>query len=93
MLSNPKIVPLILAGLRLDDDVKAGLTPKDTFDQPNAINCLQNSIINYIEGKNETKNPNVDDINLAMENLGPFARGILATIMNKIHRNMCGKSS
>lgn len=94
MLSNPKIVPLILAGLRLDDDVKVGLTPKEMFDQPNAINCLQTSIINYIEGKNVTKNLKVDDVSLAaVENLGPFARGILATIMNKIHRNMCSKSS
>jgi adenosylcobinamide hydrolase len=93
MLSDPKIVPLILAALRLDDDVKAGLTPKDMFDQSTAIDNLQTSVINYIENKNQAKNLKADDASLVpMNNLGPFARGILAAIMTNAYRNLCSKS-
>jgi adenosylcobinamide hydrolase len=93
ILSNPKVVPLIIAGLRLDDDVKAGLTPKDMFDQSTAINSLQTSIINCIGNNNQIGNPKVDDASLAaLENLGSFARGILAVILNSAYRNVCNKS-
>jgi adenosylcobinamide hydrolase len=93
ILSDPKVVPLILAGLRLDDDVKVGLTPKDMFDQSTAIDSLQASVINYTGNKNQTKSLKVDDTSLVpVDNLGPFARGILAAIMNNVYRNLCSKS-
>jgi hypothetical protein len=100
LLENPddifksaRVVPLILAGLTLDDDIKVGLTPKDMFDQPTAINSFQNSIINHIRGKNETKNLKVDEASLTVvENLGPFTRGILAMMMDNAYRKLCDKS-
>lgn len=93
MLSNPKVVPLILAGLRLDDDVKVGLTPKKMFDQSRAIDSFKTSMINCISNNNQTKNLKVDDISLAaVENLGPFFRGMLSTMMNSIYQSMHSES-
>ncbi len=93
ILSSPKVVPLIIAGLRLDDDVKVGLTPKDMFDHSMTLDSFQKSIINCISNNTQTKNLKVDDTDLAsIEHLGPFARGILAAIFNTVYRNMYSKS-
>lgn len=93
MLSNPRVVPLIIAGLRLDEDVKVGLTPKEFFNQSMAINCFRTSVINYMGNNNSSQNPKIDDFNLtALENSGPFVRSILGAIMNTLYVNMCSKS-
>jgi adenosylcobinamide hydrolase len=41
-LSNPKIVPLVIASLRLDEDIKDGLVPKNMFDKSATIETLTN---------------------------------------------------
>lgn len=93
MLSNPKVVPIILAGLRLDDDVKVGLTPKDVFDQSRAIDSFKTCLINCISKNNQKKNLKVDDTKLAaLENLGPFTRDMLSTIMNTVFKNIYSES-
>jgi adenosylcobinamide hydrolase len=93
MLSNPVVVPLILAGLRLDDDVKVGLIPKDMFDQSRAIDSFKTSVIDCIGNKNPTKSPKVDDAGSAtVDNLGSFTQGILSTIMNSVYHNIFSQS-
>jgi hypothetical protein len=92
-LSDPKVVPLVIAGLRLDDDVKIGLIPKGMFDQSMVVKTFQTAVINCLCTKNSSKDLKLDDTSLtAVENLGPFAGSILAAIMNNVYSDMCSKS-
>lgn len=91
-LSDPKVVPLVIAGLRLDDDVKIGLIPKGMFDQFMVVKTFQTAVINCLCTKNSSKDLKLDDTSLtAVENLGPFAGSILAAIMNNVYSDMCSK--
>jgi iron complex transport system ATP-binding protein len=92
-LSDPKVVPLVIAGLRLDDDVKTGLIPRGMFDKSMAVKTFQTAVINCFYNSNPSKDLKLDDtILVAVENLGPFAGSILAAIMNNIYSNICNKS-
>ena len=92
-LSNPRVVPLVIAGLRLDDDVKIGLIPKGMFDQSTVVKTFQTAVINCLYNKDSSKDLKLDETSLtAVENLGPFAGGILAAIMNNVYSNVCNKS-
>jgi adenosylcobinamide hydrolase len=91
-LSDPKVVFLLIAGLRLDDDVKIGLIPRGKFDKSMVVKTFQNAVINCLCNKNPSKDLKLDDTSLtAVENLGPFAGSILAAIMNDVYLNMCSK--
>ena len=87
-LSNPKIVPLVIVGLRLDEDLKDGLVPKNMFDKSATIETLQAAAANCLCNKN----PDViivESINLAAEEkLGPITGKILATIMSCISSSL-----
>ena len=92
-LSDPKVVFLLIAGLRLDDDVKIGLIPRGKFDKSMVVKTFQNAVINCLCNKNPSKDLKLDDTSLtAVENLGLFAGSILAAIMNNVYLNMCSKS-
>lgn len=92
-LSDPKVVFLLIAGLRLDDDVKIGLIPRGKFDKSMVVKTFQNAVINCLCNKNPSKDLKLDDTSLtAVENLGLFAGSILAAIMNDVYLNMCSKS-
>jgi adenosylcobinamide hydrolase len=92
-LSNPKVAPLVIAGLRLDDDVKIGLIPRGIFDKSMVVGIFQTAVINCLCNKNPSEDLKLDDTSLtAVDNLGPFAGSILAAIMNNVYSNMCSKS-
>ena len=87
-LSNPKIVPLVIAGLRLDEDLKDGLVPKNMFDKSATIETLQAAVANCLCNKNPDA-LKVESINLAAEEkLGPVTGKILATIMSCISSSL-----
>lgn len=91
-LSDPKVVPLVIAGLRFDDDVKIGLIPKGIFDKSMVVGIFQTAVINCLCNKNPSEDLKLDDTSLtAVDNLGPFAGSILAAIMNSVYSNMCSK--
>ncbi|UCC58933.1 MAG: adenosylcobinamide amidohydrolase [Candidatus Bathyarchaeum sp.] len=88
-LSDPKVVSLVIAGLRLDDDLKLGLIPKGTFDKSVAVKTFQTAVINYLCNNNPSKDLKLDDTSLAaVENLGPFTGSILVAIMNNVYSGM-----
>ena len=87
-LSNPKIVPLVIAGLRLDEDLKDRLVPKNMFDKSATIETLQAAVANCLCNKNPDA-LKVESINLAAEEkLGPVTGKILATIMSCISSSL-----
>ena len=87
-LSNPKIVPLVIAGLRLDEDLKDGLVPKNMFDKSATIETLQAAVAKCLCNKNPDA-LKVVSINLAAEEkLGPVTEMILATIMSCISSSL-----
>jgi adenosylcobinamide hydrolase len=91
-LSDPKVASLVIAGLRLDDDVKIGLIPRGMFDKSIIVEIFQTAVINCLCNKNPSKELKLDDTGLTtVENLGPFAGSILVAIMNNVYSNMCSK--
>ena len=80
-LSNPKIVPVIIAGLRLDDDLKANLIPKDMFDKSDLIKSFQTTITECLNNKKEYGSHKFEDSNFTtLEKVDPFVANILKTI-------------
>jgi adenosylcobinamide hydrolase len=89
-LSNPKLSPFVIAGFRLDDDVKAGLIPRGMFDKSMIIGIFQTAVINCLCNTNNSENIKLDDARLAaVDNLGDFVGSILAAIMSCVYSNMC----
>lgn len=89
-LSDPKLAPFVIAGFRLDADVKVGLIPRGLFDKSMIIGIFQTAIINCLCNKNQSKNLKLDDASLvAVDNLGAFVGSILAAIMSCVYSNMC----
>ena len=89
-LSDPKVAPFVIAGFRLDDDLKSGLIPRNMFDTSLIVGVFQNAIINCLCNKNQSENLKLDDTNLAaLDNLGNFVGSILAAIMSCVYSNMC----
>ena len=89
VLSNPKVIPFVIAGLRLDEDVKAGLIPRDMFDNSIILENFQNTIINCISNTNMSENLKFNDAYLVtVENLGVFVKRILATVMGCVYSNL-----
>ncbi len=87
-LSNPKIVPLVIAGLRLDEDIKDGLVPKNMFDKSAIIETLQAAVAKCLCNKNPDA-IKVEATSLAAEEkLGPVTEKILATIMSCISSSL-----
>jgi adenosylcobinamide hydrolase len=94
VLSDPKVVPLVITGLRLDDDAKIGLIPYGMLDQSFVVRTLQNAVINCLCNKNPSKNPMFDYTSLtAVENLGPFTGSILAAIMDNSYSTVYDRPS
>ena len=93
VLSDPNVASLVIAGLRLDDDVKNGLIPVGMFDKSMVCGILQTAVMDCLCDKNVAKKYlKLDDTSLAaVDNLGPFTRSILAAIMSSLYSNMCGK--
>ena len=88
-LSNPKIVPLVVAGIRLDDDLKVGLIPS-MFDKSMVIEIFQVNIAKCLCNKKQSATLKLEDIPLdAIKNLGPFIRRILWAIMSCVYSNIC----
>jgi len=89
-LANPKVAPLIIATLRLDDDVKAGLIPGGMFDKSMIIEIFQIALINCLCKKNQSENLKIDGARLpAVGNLGSIFRSTLLTIMTCVYSNIC----
>ena len=93
VLSDPNVASLVIAGLRLDDDVKNGLIPVGMCNKSIVCGILQTAIMDYLCDKNVAKKfPKLDDTSLAsVDNLGPFTESILVAIMNSVYSNMCGQ--
>ena len=88
-LSNPKIVPLVVAGIRLDDDLKVGLIPS-MFDKSMVIEIFQVNIVKCLCNKKQSATLKLEDTSLdAIKNLGPFIRRILWAIMSCVYSNIC----
>jgi len=88
-LSNPKIVPLVVAGIRLDDDLKVGLIPS-MFDKSMVIEIFQLNIAKCLCNKKQSATLKLEDTSLdAIKNLGPFIRRILWAIMSCVYSNIC----
>ena len=88
-LSNPKIVPLVVAGIRLDDDLKVGLIPS-MFDKSMVIEIFQVNIAKCLCNKKQSATLKLEDTSLdAIKNLGPFIRRILWAIMSCVYSNIC----
>ena len=88
-LSNPKIVPVIIAGFRLDDDLKANLIPKDMFDKSDLIKSFQTTITECLNNKKEYGSHKFEDSNFpTLENVDPFVANILKTIFECLYSNM-----
>ena len=88
-LSNPKIVPLVVAGIRLDDDLKVGLIPS-MFDKSMVIEIFQVNIAKCLCNKKQSATLKLEDTPLdAIKNLGPFIRRILWAIMSCVYSNIC----
>ena len=87
-LSNPKIVPLVIAGFRIDDDVKVGLIPRSMFDKSMIIENFQTSVVDCLCNKNQAENLKLEGTSLAaVDNLGTFVGSILAAIMSCVYSN------
>jgi adenosylcobinamide amidohydrolase len=80
-LSHPKVVPLVIACLRLDEDIKDGLVPRNMFDKYGTIKVLQAAVARCLC----TDVLKVDVTSLGSEeSLGLFTEKILVTIMTCI---------
>ena len=91
-LSDPKLAPIIIAGLRIDDDIKTGLIPNDVLNHSLILKTFQNALISSLDNK-MSENLEFDDGPLTVvENLGPFVRIILVALMNNIYLNLCNKN-
>ncbi len=89
-LFDPKVAPFVIAGLRLDDDVKVGLIPRGMFDKSVVIGIFQTAVINCLCNKNPSEDLKLDDTRLAaVDNLGPFVGSILGAIMSCVYSKMC----
>jgi adenosylcobinamide amidohydrolase len=87
-LSNPKIVPFVIAGLRLDEDLKNGLIPGRLLDKSTFVEALQNAIVGCLCNKNQA-DIKTDKTRLASENFSFFFGVVLETVMNCVYLNMC----
>ena len=89
ILSNPKISPFVVAGFRLDDDLRIGLIPESLIDKTVVVEVFQSAVINRIFGTNNSKIIKIKDLNsISVANMGPFVGGILAAILSCVYTNM-----
>jgi len=90
ILYDPKVVSLVIAALRLDEDAEMGLIPVDMCDKSMVCGILQTAVVGCLYEENvASKYLKLDDKSLvAVHRLGPFTRSILATIMNRVCSNM-----
>ena len=87
-LSDPKIVPFILAGLRFDEDVKKGLIPKGMINNSLLVNAFQIALNGCLVNKTSSKS--LGDTTLsAVANLGSCVSSILVSLMNHVYSNIC----
>jgi len=93
VLSDPNVASFVVAGVRLDDDVKMGLIPVGKFNKSRICGILQTAVMNYLGDKNAaSKHIKLDDTSLAtLDNLGLFTGSILSAIMSSVYSNMDGK--
>jgi adenosylcobinamide hydrolase len=88
-LSNPEIVPIVVACLRLDEDIKNGLVPKNMFDKPATVEVLQAAVAKCLCNKKIDVVKVVEATSLDNEeSLGPFTEKILATIMTCVSSSL-----
>lgn len=88
-LSNPKIAPLVIAGFRLDEDLKHGLIPNSKLDKPWFIETLQNAVINCLCNKNPENVKINDSILASVDNVGLFVGCVLEAVMSCVYLNLC----
>lgn len=89
ILSDRKIVSLVIAGLRLDDDLSKGLIPTktaNTVDQVSFEEIVQTALrcsLNDLSQLDFVKEKPVDETHL-----GPFTKCLLIAILKKAHSNI-----
>jgi adenosylcobinamide hydrolase len=90
ILHDPKVVSLVIAALRLDDDAKMGLIPVDMRDKSQVYGILQTTAMACLYDENvASKYLKLDDKSLAgVPRLGPFTQSVLAAIMNRACSDM-----
>lgn len=86
-LTNPQILPFVLAGLRLDEDLKNGLIPNGKLDKSAFIETLQKGVTNCLSKSPE--NVKIDNRLASVDNLGPFIGCVLDAVMSCVYANMC----
>ncbi len=93
VLSDPNVASFVVAGLRLDDDVKMGLIPVGKFNKSRICGILQTAVMNYLGYKNvASKHIKLDEVSLAsLDNLGLFTGSILSAIISVVYSNISGK--
>lgn len=91
VLADPNIATLVIAGLRLDEDVKNNLIPKTTDNKESddfvLHKILQKTVTDYLS-KQETEFKFVRPDYLSStfsENMGWFARSVLSTVMHSVY--------
>jgi adenosylcobinamide hydrolase len=90
IISDKKIVPLLIAALRLDDDIEKGLIPKDPINNIDNVDfeeivmtalrsslCGEKNLYNYVEKQQIKKN-----------RLGPSTKYLLKAILKKACSNV-----
>ena len=89
ILSNPKIAPFVIAGFRLDDDLKIGLISEKMIDKSTVVEVFQNAVINCMCSNNNSELIKIEDVSsISVANLGPFVGGIFVAIMSCIYTNI-----
>ncbi len=90
VLSDPNVASLVVAGLRLDDDLKMGLIPVGKFNKSRICGILQTAVMNYFGEENAaSRHIKIDDTSLAtLDNLGQFTGSILSAIISSVYSNM-----
>ena len=90
ILYDPKVVSLVIAALRLDEDAEMGLIPVDMCDKSMVCGILQTAVMDCLYDENvASKYLKLDDKKLAaVHRLGPFTRSVLTAIMDGVYSNI-----
>jgi len=99
VLSDQNIAALVIAGLRLDEDAKAGLIPENTANEYGrnfVLNkILQKAVTDYLsKGKKAHRYIRPDYLSsIFAEKMGWFTRSILSAVMYAVYSNFLEEQS